>query len=275
MKDVKLLKYVGSKAKVLDQIVPVMFDRKYKRYIEPMCGSAVVALDVLAHQRAESVLLADSNARLITMWRMVRDHSAILLPAIQKAAELYDKASVVEQEEIYFRWRAELNSNPAEIRMAVLMLLINRTCFNGLYRENANGSFNVSWGRRKTASGGVVQDAIRLVAPLLRGVSLSCGDFKDLCVPHPGDCWFFDPPYDDTFDSYGAWRGDLDLLRLRDEALRIAQSGARVFITNARTAKVKALFANSIIHEVHGNTCVSQTNGSRGETRELLIEVRP
>ena len=270
----KLLKYVGGKSNVLDQVMARMFPEgaQYNRYIEPMCGSAVVGLHVAELGRAK-VHLADANLRLVTMLRVVRDHPAVLDTVVSGMAKQYDAAEDAKQQ-VYYRWRNELNAQCSEVKTAALMLLLNRTGFNGLWRVNAKGQYNVSWGQRETCSYDVIHSAIFEASKALQGAQIAGGDFARIYTPEFGDLWYFDPPYDGTFDSYGSWAGETDLRRLAIFSREAVKKGAKVFVSNSETPLVRQVFEGCVLHAIEGRTCVSQTTEGRGMTKELLVEVR-
>lgn len=271
--EVKLFKWVGSKQAVIDQILPHLQAEPILRFVEPMCGSAVASLQLSAG--GLPCVLGDRCKRLVNTLEVVRGDPSALIEQVRRMAVWYD-AGGSNKKAVFLNWRAAMNlDEPEPIRAAALFLLVNRTAFNGLYRENRHGEFNVSWGKKTSCAVDTIVQGIEFASPRLQNAMTAVSDFSALCFPVPGDCWFFDPPYDAAFSGYGgSWHPEKDLLRLANFARRVVSCGGRAFVCNNDTPRVRAAFPGSVFHAITGNTCVSQANKSRGSTTELLIEVR-
>jgi len=271
--EAKLIKWVGSKEAVVDQILPHLEAQPIRRFVEPMCGSAVVSLRLAG--QVDGLVLGDQNKRLINMLTVVRDNPAALIDQVRRLAVGYD-AEGADKHAIFKWWRVALNDDYEDhVLAAAIFLLVNRTAFNGLYRENAHGEFNVGWGKKASCAVDTIVAGILEATSRLAGAVIAAGDFTSLWLPEAGDLWFFDPPYDGKFSGYGGgWHAERDLTRLATFARMVVEKGGRAFVCNSDTPQVRAAFEGAVFHPISGRTSVSQSSGERGSTQELLIEVR-
>lgn len=271
----KLLKWVGSKAAVAPQILDIL-PSKCRRFIEPMAGSAVIGLKMVAARRAEQLVLCDVNDELIHLYQTVQTNPTGVATFIRAMALRYNTSS--EQQAVYKEWVAERNlERQRDTKSAARTVVINRSCFNGLFRVNAKGEFNTPWGKRdKILTQPLVSAVVETSALLTRAEAvLSSGQYDSWGTPNPGDVIYLDPPYDGTFSAYSSRKwSEADLLSIAAYAKRAARF-AQVFVSNSDTPAVRAAFDGSTFHPIAGRSCVSQKSRSRGPRKELLIEVAP
>lgn len=275
MSDAKLMKWVGSKSAVLDQILPTLFSGgRVDTFVDAMCGPATVAVEVAERGLAKKVVAVDANLDVVGLLRHTVKYRLALKIATSAMAREYDgQPDDAAREALYYRWREEFNEGNGTIRESALMLVLNRTCFNGLYRENSDRKFNVAWGKRRSVAVEAIWSGVERVANALAAADIRAGDYASGSDPGPGVTYYFDPPYDGKFDLYGDW--DDDVVRLFTYARWCVTRGARAFVSNADTPRVRAAAGRSIIHEVDGRTSVSRSTSGRGSMPELLIEVLP
>lgn len=271
----KLLKWVGSKAAVADQILDLLPSR-CRRFIEPMAGSAVIGLKMAAARRAEQLVLCDVNDELIHLYQAVKTNPTGVATFIRAMALRYNISS--EQHLLYKEWVTERNlERQRDVKSAARTVVINRSCFNGLFRVNSKGDFNTPWGKRdKILTQPLVSAVVETAALLTRSdAALVSGQYDSWGTPNPGDVIYLDPPYDGTFSAYSSrkWT-EADLQALAAYAKRAARF-AQVFVSNSDTPAVRAAFEGSQFHAIVGRSCVSQKSRSRGPRKELLIEVVP
>ena len=214
----RLIKFVGSKESVLDDCLAHLYPSGVRggRFLDLMCGSGTVGLAVAALGLADEVHLCDASPHLTGLLRAVREHPGLVEVLVRRKAAEYNRADSGGREAMYYAWRSQVNGGGAEVPMAAILLLLNRTGFNGLYRVNGDGLLNVSWGKRADASEDAavlgVWDAHRAMRRTRTEVHHV--DFTVAPDPGPGDVVFADPPYDEQFQRYGPWWGPEDLTRL-------------------------------------------------------------
>jgi len=216
--------------------------------------------------------LNDSCTELIETYRAVKDKPEKVIIAAR---------SIKMDKESYYAVRANRNSESKA--RAGEFLYLNRACFNGLYRVNSRGEFNVPWGAPKTD---FVVDAENLRACQLAlsgaGIEVSTGDFEDaLSQCRGGDLVFLDPPYVTRHNNNGfidynerlfGWE---DQRRLALQAEKLRGSGCHVIVTNALHAEVLALYPKFIVHELRRSSTLASSAARRGLVSEAILVGRP
>lgn len=226
-----LIKWAGGKAWLVSEIAPRIEAVLRGRYIEPFTGGAAVALAV-SHPK----VLNDRLEILIDMYRAVRDTPTVVARLLSKLIR-----SGIDKE-AYLRVRRDRPRSPAQ--RAAWLLYVNRLGFNGLYRENRSGEFNVPYGSPGQDPFDVVFERLPAVSAALRGATLTAEDFRAvIAAARAGDVVYADPPYDGTFTAYTAAQFTAEDQRDLALALRAAsERGVTVFATNADTGLVRALY---------------------------------
>ena len=228
-----IIKWVGGKRQLISELKS-RFPVSYNDYHEPFVGGGGVFFDI----EPESGSINDLNERLITLYRAMRDHPEEVIE--QNREHEYE-------EDYYYDAREEFNSlfeledcsEEDEIRAASLFICLNRSCFNGLYRENNSGEFNVPFGRY-TDPDLVRARQIRQGSKALYNISIYNEDFKYIrSVAESGDLVYFDPPYEpvSTTADFTEYQADgfskEDQQRLRDVAAELDEAGIHVVISNS------------------------------------------
>lgn len=276
-----LLRWTGSKLATRDQVMAKL-PKHCEWLCEPFCGTACVGLEMLRLGRCENLRLSDVNAHLINLLVQVRDRHTLVSAMVAREAARYDTRGA-DLESIYYEWVAELNAETGAVyartvRSAALLLLINRTCFNALYRENARGQFNVAWGKRESVDVSAIQDGIAFTAKTMGNdrVSIYHHNYAQLNLD-PGDVVYVDSPYIGTFGAYNAVKWNSEQHEALASKLRAwaDEDEVQVFASNSDVPETRTLYQGSIFHEIAGRSVVSCKSESRGARRELLIEVRP
>ena len=243
------------------------------RYHEPFVGGGAVFF----HLDPTAGTINDLNERLTTFYEVVRDHPDALI-AENKTHEYV--------EEYFYEARSEFNeflskstlTSEDRIREASLLLYLNRTCFNGLYRENSDGEFNVSFGRY-TNPDWVQEQRIRRASRTLQGTEVFNTDFEYVLEEATeGDLVYFDPPYEPVsktadFNSYHANGFDRDdQRRLRDAAVELSEQNVSVLISNSPpVAELYEAYDGFSVTYVDAARAINSDASSRGEVAEVLI----
>jgi DNA adenine methylase len=257
------VKWAGGKTSLLPELLKHV-PRPVRRYHEPFVGGGALFFAV-APRRA---VLSDANGELIHCWRQVRDDVHGVLDAL--SAHVYERS----------RFEAVRALDPLRLRpaeRAARFIYLNKTCFNGLWRVNRAGRFNVPFGRYRNPTfhdPGLLLRASRA----LRGVQILRAPFEiSLQRAAPGDFVYLDPPYDpvsetSSFTSYTrdafTWE---DQKRLAAGCAALDRRGVRFLLSNSATARVRALYRGFEQRVVEAPRHISCKGGGRGRVEELLV----
>ena len=255
------VKWAGGKRKLIPEIAQRLPDN-FNAYWEPFLGGGAVffALD----SRIGTAYISDINPELAVTYQMVRNSPKELIAQLEDHARRHDKKH-------YLRVR-KLTGTPCALEVAARFIYLNKTCFNGLYRVNKSGQFNVPIGRYSNPA---ICDAENLQAAsqVLQKAQIVFGDFAKI-TPGFGDFVYADPPYDGAFSGYAAdGFGDDDQRRLRDAVLRWHSNGTSVMVSNADTPLIRSLYGRDpfTLHEVKAARAINSNGNGRGQVGELLI----
>ena len=196
------VKWVGGKSQLLPQLEMLLpkdlASRENLTYVEPCVGGGAMLYFMLKKFRnIKRVLINDLNERLVTTYKVVRDHPKDLIAALHDIqTEYYACSCESERCDVYFRCRERFNGGIlSNLSVAALFIFLNRTCFNGLYRVNSKCQFNVSFGKSVHP---LICDEATIFgdSELLQHVEIRCGDFSTVgsCVSAPA-FYYIDPPY--------------------------------------------------------------------------------
>ena len=197
------LKWAGGKGQLIHEIAPYypFEDSRIKKYAEPFVGGGAILFDILSKYDLEAVYISDVNSELINTYCTIRDRADELIHLLLLMQNEFTALSAEERKSYYTEKRARFNDlkmheNKADSKeRAALMIFLNRTCFNGLFRVNKKGFFNVPMGAYKNPT--ICDEAnLRAVAEKLRNVTIVCADYRraaDFIDKHT--FVYFDPPY--------------------------------------------------------------------------------
>lgn len=282
------VKWAGGKDRLKAQIAALL-PSKINRYFEPFLGGGAVLLEVVEQQRAELYVGRDINTDLIQCWSSVCWRSGRLLPELGALQDAYNEAG--DPERLFYEWREELKDRPERTELqglaksAARFIALNKTCFNGLYRVNSKGEFNVPHGKYKRPRDFI--SPVIACASLVRGsrVEFECRDFLEQgpwhSLPGEGDAVYFDPPYDPVsetanFTSYSVGGfGKAEQEKLAAYANKLWDRGAHVVASNADTPLIRKLWKRFEMHEVKATRRINCKGDKRGAVNELLMVGRP
>ena len=257
------VKWAGGKRNLIPDIAQRL-PENIGIYWEPFVGGGAVffALD----NRVSTARLSDINHELALCYQTVRNRPEEL---IERLSAHTDQHST--DEDYYYQVRKMTHSQDA-VEVAARFIYLNKTCYNGLYRVNSKGQFNVPKGRYKNPAI-CDADGIRKASEVLRKATVKFGDFGRV-EPGERDFVYCDPPYDGAFADYASdGFTDEDQRRLRDAALKWHKLGAGVMVSNADTPLIRGLYATApfVLHEVTAPRTINTKGDGRGQTPELLI----
>jgi DNA adenine methylase len=266
------VKWAGGKRALLPEILHRL-PAKIGTYFEPFLGGGAVFFALAAEKRFKRAVLADSNEELITTYAGVASECGGVISHLKVHAHRHS-------EKWFYTIRASNPSDRAE--RAARMIYLNRTCFNGLYRVNRKGQFNVPFGKYTNPTI-CDEENLRAVSNVFRESSawLSSSDFEKAVVPAKrGDTVYFDCPYAPasetaSFTAYTAGGfGSVDQERLRDVARKLIDRGVHVLLSNSDTPFVRDLYKDFKLEEVQAPRRVNSKGSKRGNVGELLISGR-
>jgi DNA adenine methylase len=261
------LKWAGGKSQLLDQLAP-LFPKHFERYHEPFLGGGAVFFTLASDLKPANVFLSDVNRDLIEAYQVVRDN----------VDELIEHLKVhVNEKEYYYRLRALNIEGMTPIERVSRFIYLNKTCYNGLYRVNRAGQFNVPFGRYKNPNI-VNAEGLRAASEALQGISIEVRSFES-CVDYvkAGDFVYFDPPYHPLsstarFTSYtGNNFGPKDQENLRDVFVELHRKGCYVMQSNSDTEFIRNLYRDFEIDVVSAKRFINSASDKRGAIHEVVI----
>lgn len=260
-----VVKWVGGKTKLLPELLARVPER-FGRYFEPFAGGAAMFFR-LAPDRA---VLGDANQDLIAMYRELGQHPNAVIDLLKLHEQWHGKKHYDEVRDVF-----NARSSTAAWNASALLYL-NKTCFNGLWRVNASGEFNVPIGDYDEPNI-CDEHALRAAARLLARAELRSGSYEaTVADAQAGDFAYLDPPYDDTFTSYTSdGFGHDEQAALATTARDLVAHGVHVMLSNSDTPLIRALYDGFTVERVSGSRSVSARGERRGSVEELLITAGP
>ena len=286
------LKWIGGKSQLLSEIKRYypFDDGKITKYVEPFVGGGVVLFDILNKYKLEAVYINDSNAELINAYRIVRDDVNALIEALMTMQNEFLPMSTEERKAYYTDKRNQFNeligdsSLDNKVLKSALMIFLNKTCFNALYRVNSKGLFNVPMGtyRNPTICD---EDNLRAVSERLKGATVLCGDYHNTIDFIDSKTFvYLDPPYraiskTSNFTSYTReWDGDKSQMALSEFIDNVNAEGVLVLMSNSDPKNTDAqdnffdtLYLSYNIRRVEAKRSLNCKADGRGTVKELLI----
>ena len=287
------VKWAGGKGQLLADIrktYPSSFGTTIKKYAEPFVGGGAILFDVLTSYSLDAVYISDVNAELINTYRMIRDESSTLIELLMQYENEYLPMEDSLRKDYYYEKRIRFNklklqkSESNNPESAALFIFLNRTCFNGLYRVNSKGLFNVPMGSYKKPT---ICDAQNLlnISSALQNVQIVCGDYRKSSDFIDAETFvYFDPPYrplnaTSTFTSYTEnGFDDKAQQELAEYVNLLTERGAKIVLSNSDPKNENPqddffdkLYVLHQINRVEASRMINSNAESRGKISELLI----
>lgn len=265
------IKYPGGKSQLLPELCQRMPEH-IGTYVEPFVGGGALFFNT---QPAKAIF-NDSNTKLTNLYVSVRDHVEELVDRLSEYETRYNTLSTLDKKQgFYYQNRTEFNARGFETDLTVddaaRFIFLNKTNFNGLYRENAKGEYNAAFGWKENIS---LFDETNLTncSAALKNVDIMNGDFEDACKGlTAGDFVYFDPPYYSTFAGYQASGFSVDdHVRLHDLFERLTKSGVSFMLSNSNTDFINNLYAGYNIEIVPVRRNINR-NGNARHGEEVII----
>ncbi len=262
-----ILKWAGGKTQMLGDLLPKV-PNSYGRYIEPFFGGGAMFFAL----QPESAIIADSNPELINMYREVADHVENVIRFLKQ----YENTS-----EMFYAVRSQEWTTLPKAEAAARTIFLNRTCFNGLYRVNKQGKFNVPYGKYKNPK--ICDEAgLRAASEALKKADILCDDYL-LVLEHyaqPGDFVFLDPPYL-PISEYADFKRytkeqfyEEDHVELAKMIMTLHERGCHVVLTNSNHPLVHELYAPFNIDVIQTKRHIS-CNGSSRKGEDVIVTIPP
>lgn len=263
------VKWAGGKKQLLPQF-KAYFPSKIERYFEPFVGGGAVAFHVIKYYKPVFAYLSDSNDELVNTYKVIRDNVDGLIERLKEHKKKHSK-------EFYYKVRAQNPKILSDLERAARFIYLNKTCFNGLYRVNSKGEFNVPIGSYKDP---VVysEKELREISQLLKGVALETKQFYEIeSKVESGDFVYFDPPYypiskTSSFTSYTQEDFlDAEQKRLAELFKTLDKRGAKVMLSNSDSDFIKSLYKGYSTNIVRASRMINCDASGRGKINEVVI----
>src|SRR3989344_5342594 len=267
------VKWVGGKRQLLAQFrrlnlyPPEKFDIKTGRYFEPFVGGGAVFFDLLPDKGS----ISDLNKELITTYKVIKNDVEKLISSLKKHQT---------NKEYFLEVRAQDPNTLSDMNVASRFIFLNRTCFNGLYRVNSKGGFNVPFGKY-TNPLICYEVNLRRVSVSLQNIEIDHQDYKKVLEKaRKGDFVYFDPPYypiskTSSFTSYTKESFlDKEQIELRDTFVELHKRGCFVMLSNSDTPFINKIYSDIRgvkINKVEAGRAINSNGSGRGKITEVLV----
>ena len=286
------LKWAGGKGQLLKEI-EVYYPFKNKnitKYAEPFVGGGAVLFDILNKYNLEEIYISDINKELINTYNIIRNNVNELIKLLTEYQNIYISLNKEERKKYYLDKRERFNilkisnDEKTNIEKASLMIFLNKTCFNGLYRVNKKGLFNVPMGNYKNPCICDIDNLIA-VSKKLTNVKIICGDYKKSKEFIDKNTFvYFDPPYrplnnTSSFTAYTEYLfSDEKQKELAEFVNEINKIGAKIVISNSDPKNIdeednffEQIYSKQNIKRIYASRMINSKASARGKISELLI----
>ena len=262
-----ILKWAGGKTQMLDQLMPKL-PQKYGKYIEPFIGGGALFFAT----QPENAVIADSNSELVNLYTVIKNNPYDLINEL---------SGMVNDSDFFYELRSLDVKDMSPVKIAARTIYLNKTCFNGLYRVNKSGNFNVPFGRYKNPKI-CDEESIVLASNLLVNKDIVLGDYKFVLKKYAkeNDFIFLDPPYlpvsqYSDFTSYTKEQFyEEDHVELANEVKRLQELGCHVVLTNSNHPLVHQLYSDFTIEVIQTKRFINSDSSKRtGE--DVIVTVKP
>jgi DNA adenine methylase len=262
------VKWAGGKKQLLDQFKP-FFPEKIERYFDPFIGGGAVAFFVIKNFKPKEIFLSDINEELINCLNMIKEDVEDLINKLKILKQAHNK-------EEYYIIRAKNPKDLSKLQRAARFIYLNKSCFNGLYRVNSKGGFNVPIGSYKNPLI-CPEDDLREISKLLQNAKINVKQFYEIEKEvKKGDFIYFDPPYyplkKESFTTYTKEQFlEKEQERLKELFGILAKKGAKVMLSNSDTEFIKKRYSEYELKIVKANRMINCDGKNRGKINELLV----
>ncbi|NPA53163.1 MAG: DNA adenine methylase [Aquificae bacterium] len=261
------VKWAGGKRQLI-KILKFYLPIEYKTYIEPFVGGGALLFETLP----KKAIINDINAELINAYNVIKNN----------VDELIESLKYHKNEKNYYYYIRSLDPDKlTPIERASRFIYLNKTCFNGLYRENSKGKFNVPFGNYKNPKI-VDEENLKAISEYLNtyDIKIFNGDYKEVCeLAEKGDFIYFDPPYyplnkTASFTKYNKYDfTEKDQIELANLFKELDRKGCYILLSNSNTNFIRKLYKDYEIIELEANRFINSKGDRRGKSKiEVLIK---
>lgn len=288
------IKWAGGKYRLFEQLQPKLpkelDNGSIRSYYEPFLGGGGMFFKLIQQCKFDSIYLSDLNEELIIAYQVVRSNVQELLDYLDQYKKKYDKLNEKDKELYYYEMRTAYNVQRFNINFkkyselwvprAAQMIFLNKTCYNGLFRQNLKGEFNVPFGKNYNIQ--IIDSGNLLnVSDILKGVNIECCDFSLTCNRVNDNSFvYFDPPYNPVsktanFTNY--CKNDFsknDQLRLSKLFKKLDMKGAKLMLSNSYMSDdniIGEIYKNYSSSYIYSQRTMPSVISKRGKIKELLI----
>ena len=285
------IKWAGGKGQVLEILkknLPDGMGTSIRKYAEPFVGGGALMFALLNEYEFDEVYVNDNNVELMNAYSVIKGNCEKLTEVLAELQGEYDSFNEEGQQAYYYEKREEFNetelSQKTAVKKAALFIFLNKTCFNGLYRVNKKGKFNVPAGKYKNP---LIcdEDNLRKISAVLKNVVIRACHYTDVAEFADENTFvYFDPPYRPLnktgFTAYGEdGFNDNDQIELAAFYKTLASKGVKVLLSNSDPKNVDEndnffddLYAGFTIERIHAARSINSDAKKRGDVTELLIK---
>ncbi len=263
------VKWAGGKRQLISQFKD-FFPTKIETYLEPFVGGGAVLFYVLQNYAPKKVVISDINEELINCYEVIRDNVEGVIKSLKEHKNKHNK-------EYYYKIRSLDPKNLSKIEKASRTIYLNKTCFNGLYRVNSKGQFNVPIGSYKNPKI-VYEKELRLISKMLKNVDIKLMSFEGALDYAKKDCFvYLDPPYHPlkkgkSFTTYTKENFlEKEQEKLAEVFNELERKGCKIMLSNSDTKFIKRLYKNYSIDLVNANRMINCDATKRGKISEVVI----
>lgn len=285
------VKWVGGKSQLIDELekmLPAEDERALTKYCEPMVGGGALFFNMLSKYDFKEIYISDINPELMNAYQVIKNDVDCLIEKLQEMQMMFLPMDENGRKYYYYSIRDKFNSkmlsDSMSVEKAAYFIFLNKTCFNGLYRVNRKGQFNVPMGAYKNP---MICDEGNLqnIHTALKNVTIVCGDYSLSKAFIDSETFvYIDPPYRPISETSGFTSYNIDVFD-DDEQLRLAQfineidaSGAKIVLSNSDPKNINPedtffddLYKSYKIKRVSASRMINSKADSRGKINELLI----
>jgi DNA adenine methylase len=268
-----IVKWVGGKGQLLNQLEP-LFPKNFNNYFEPFLGGGAVFF----HLKPSRAHLNDLNQKLISALESIQMNPEGVINILENLQDEFNSRDISEQKNLFYFLRNKFNfEKNHKLEKAAILIFLNKTCFNGMYRENSRGEFNTPFGSYKNPT--ILDEPnILAVSDALKNVRLTSQSFEGAVEDaKKTDFIYFDPPYHPltkTANFTGYHENDFreaDQVRLSETVKELNKKGCYVMLSNSDTKFIKNLYKGFRIEKVLANRQINCKATGRGKINELVI----
>lgn len=271
-----IIKWAGGKRSIMKYLLPLFPGKIENDYHEPFCGGISVACELYNSGRFSNnttIYLNDNISQLICLYEVVKKDPRLLIDELSKEQYMVTKENFEKNKIRYNEIRSNIKDFLVEI--AALFLFLNKSGFNGMYRENLKGEYNVPYGK-KTNVTLYEENNLYTMYTFLQNCVLTCKDYS-ACLENvkPGDFIYCDPPYYKTFNSYSKNKfDDTEHSVLAKRCYELKSNNVDIILSNSENEIIREFYKDSNVHCIPVKRVINSKAENRGDTiYELCINI--